>query len=81
MNAYITLTSQRTGVLHQRFSYTSQWVDHNQTDTREKSGNPGYIVGKPVLSGTMVSTEGNVYSFNPLVMNGNIIPDEHYFIE
>ena len=39
--------------LVQKFSYRHFWPSDNATDVREKSGNPGYVVGKPLIFGRL----------------------------
>ena len=39
--------------IEQTFSYTHLWKMDNVTDIQKRSGNPGYQMGKPVLTGLL----------------------------
>ena len=52
-----------TDYVKQEFSYTHFWTTDNVTEVRELSGNPGYLKGKPLLSGLVTPTEDDKKTF------------------
>merc|ERR1719189_2130415 len=48
-------------VIGQTFGYSHYWNGENVTnDLDRRSGNPGYVVGKPILTGALAHREPNV---------------------
>lgn len=56
INVYIQLTNV-TGNFKQEFQIFYKWYESNDNNTFERSGNPGYIEGKPIFVGTMITNK------------------------
>ena len=70
IDAFIKLTNLTKPNFHQTFSYRSFWSQDNKTTTSPRSGNPGYLVGKPVLSGSMNTSTAGEYFIDDQVEAG-----------
>lgn len=70
IDAFIKLTNLTKPNIHQTFSYRSFWSQDNKTTTSPRSGNPGYLVGKPVLSGSMNTSTAGEYFIDDQVEAG-----------
>ena len=47
-------TANATILVTQKFGYRHYWITENTTSTlKERSGNPGYLPGKPVMTGIL----------------------------
>ena len=53
VDLFVTLTNRQSEqkYLQQRYEYRHFWVSENNTETVTLSGNPGYLVGKPLRAG------------------------------
>ena len=47
-------------VVAQSFAYTHYWNNDSVTTLQQRSGNPGYIKGKPIITGVLASKDANL---------------------
>ena len=73
VEAYIKLSNRTNRNFKQIFSYRNFWSHENTTDSSPRttrSGNPGYLVGKPVLSGGLLTSPTGESYIDDLVEPG-----------
>ncbi|XP_072764156.1 tectonic-3 isoform X2 [Anoplolepis gracilipes] len=63
IDAYFDI-ADTSHAFYQYFEVQYNWIDANETRAFARSGNPGYIMGKPIISGTSRANKSDEIFFN-----------------
>ena len=69
---FITISKRKNQEKYfsQDYAYNHFWTSENVTENYSKSGNPGYLAGKPVISGHLVENEEQPFiELNPKTLS------------